>query len=204
MGEYAIPETRVKYKDVFNLKNLYVMLHEFLVEDKWFGPGGPTGANPGAQHSDIEDLYLEKFDQKGLHAGGKEMWVYWRLFKKPEGRYSSYIRYRLNIDWHMVYMEKRNVMHQGKQVSVNWGEMEIIFNAIVETDYRKQWEKHWLLKHWRNIYEKRIVDQEIEKHIKVLYRDLYRVTGMVKKYLDLRVFMPTPEPLYPKLYGVEG
>ena len=66
MPEYKIPETRVKYKDVFNLKNLYVMMHEYLVEEKWFGKEGSTGTQPGAMHSDIETLYLEKYHQKGF------------------------------------------------------------------------------------------------------------------------------------------
>src|SRR3989338_2180176 len=197
MPSYTIPETRVKYKDVFNLKNLYVMMHEAFIEDKWFGKDGPVSGNPGGQHSDVETLYLEKFDQKGLNAGGKEMWIYWRLLKKPEGRYSGYIRYKLNFDWHFVYMEKRQIAYQGKQISVNWGEMELSFNASVETDYKKEWEKHWFLKHWQEIYERRIIDQEIERHKKLLYLDLYRITSMVKRYLDLRVFLPTPEQLYP-------
>ena len=57
----TLPETKVKFKDVFNLKNLYVMMHEYLIEEKWFGKEGPTGTQPGAMHSNIEKLYLEKF-----------------------------------------------------------------------------------------------------------------------------------------------
>lgn len=204
MNEIKITETRVKYKDVFNLKNLYVMMHEYLIEEKWFGKSGPTGTQPGGMHSDIETLYLEKFCQKGLHSGGKEMWIYWRLFKKPEGIYSGYIKYRLNIDFHGVYIQNREVMHQGKKIQVQWGELEIFFNGAVQTDYTNKWEKHWLLKHWQDIYEKRIISQELEKHEKILWREIYRLTGAVKRYLDMRVYVPTAEPFTPKLYGMEA
>ncbi len=204
MNEIKIPETKVKFKDVFNLKNLYVMMHEYLVEEKWFGKEGPVKGDPSKQHRVIEDLYLEKFCQKGLHSGGKEMWIYWRLFKKPEGRYSGYIKYRLNIDFHGVYIQNREIMHQGKKITVQWGELEIFFNGAVQTDYEDKWKEHWFLKHWQDLYEKRIMSQELEKHEKMLWREIYRLTNVVKRYLDMRVFMPTPEPFTPKLYGVEA
>jgi hypothetical protein len=204
MNEIKIPETRVKFKDVFNLKNLYVMMHEYLIEEKWFGKGGPTGTHPGAIHSNIETLYLEKFCQKGLHSGGKEMWIYWRLFKKPEGKYSGYIKYRLNIDFHGVYIQNREIMHQGKKIPVQWGELEIFFNGAVQTDYEDKWKNHAFLKHWQELYEKRIISQELEKHEKMLWREIYRLTNVVKRYLDMRVFLPTPEPFSPKLYGIEA
>ncbi len=199
----TLPETKVKYKDVFNLKNLYVMMHEYLLEEKWFGKEGPWASSPDKQHRDIEKLYLEKFQQKGLHSGGKELWIYWRLFKRPEGRYSGYVRYKLNIDFHGVYLQDREIIHQGKKIKVQWGELEIMFKGTVETDYNKEWEKHWFLKHWKELYENRIMSQEMEKHEKQLWREIYRLTAVVKRYLDMRVFIPTPQPFTPRLYGME-
>ncbi|MBW2974938.1 hypothetical protein KY366_04435 [Candidatus Woesearchaeota archaeon] len=205
MNQIKLTQTKVKYKDVFNLKNLYVMMHEYLVEEKWFGEeGGRTGTQPGAMHSDIETLYLEKFCQKGLHSGGKELWIYWRLFKKPEGRYAGYLRYKLNIDFHGVYIQNREIMHQGKKIKVQWGELEIFFNGAVQTDYKNEWADHWFLRHWQDIYEKRIISQDLEKHEKLLWREVYKLTGVVKRYFDMRVFLPTPEPFTPKLYGIEA
>ena len=139
MNEIKIPETKVKFKDVFHLKNLYIMMHEYLLEEKWFGEEGPQPASPDKQHRYIEDLYLEKFCQKGLHAGGKEMWIYWRIFKKPEGKHSGYIRYRMNIDFHGVYIQNREIMNQGKKLKVQFGELEIMFNGAVQTDYDNKW-----------------------------------------------------------------
>ncbi len=204
MNEIEIPETRVKYKDVFNLKNLYVMMHEYLLEEKWFGKEGPVPGDPSKQHRYIEDLYLEKFCQKGLHSGGKELWIYWRLFKKPEGKYSGYLKYKLNIDFHGVYIQDREIVHQGKKIKVQWGELEIFFKGAVQTDYENKWKNHWFLKHWQDLYEKRIISQDLEKHEKQLWREIYRLTGIVKRYLDMRVFIPTPEPFTPKLYGMEA
>jgi len=203
MNEIKIPETKVKFKDVFHLKNLYIMMHEYLLEEKWFGEEGPQPASPDKQHRYIEDLYLEKFCQKGLHAGGKEMWIYWRIFKKPEGKHSGYIRYRMNIDFHGVYIQNREIMNQGKKLKVQFGELEIMFNGAVQTDYDNKWANHWFLKHVQDPYEARIMSQDLTKHEKMLWREIYKLTGVVKRYLDIRVFIPTPEPFTPRLYGME-
>ena len=39
---------------------------------------------------------------------------------------------------------------------------------------------------------------------KELWREAYRLQGVVKAYLNLRNFIPVPEPFHPKLYGMEG
>ena len=197
-----VPEFRVKYKDVFHLKNLYVMMHEYLMEEGWAGPSGGV-AGPNA-HMDIESLYLEKFNQKGLHSGGKELWIYWRAKKKYEGKYSGYFRFGLDIDFHGVYIRDQEVMHAGKKMKINWGELEIFFRPYLETDYKEQkWSEHWFLKHIKPLYENRIMDQEFEKREKELWREAYRLQGKVKKFLNLRTFIPVPEPFHPAIYGYE-
>ena len=70
MTDIKIPETRIKFKDVFSLKNLYQMMHELLLEEGWFAEEGAPG-NPASAHRFIETMYLENFYQKGLHSGGK-------------------------------------------------------------------------------------------------------------------------------------
>ena len=80
MGVVAsIPEFRIKFNDTFSLRNLYIMMHEILIEEGWLGEDGDS------DHTDIEKLYSENVYQKGIHKGGKEMWIWWRA-KKRLGR----------------------------------------------------------------------------------------------------------------------
>ena len=202
-----IDEIRVKYKDVLHLKNLYVMLHEYLYEEDWYGmPKAETGATKYVTiaHTNIEKLYLEKFSQKGLHSGGKEIWIWWRLVKMPDSKFNAYFRYRLDMDFHMAYLLDKEIMYQGKKMKVQWGEIEITMRPYIEADYNNQWEKHWFLKHFQEVYEKRILSHELEKREKELWREAYRLQGVIKRYLNLRVFVPVPEPFHPAIYGYEA
>ena len=199
MGDIAkIPEFRVKYSDVFSLRNLYIMMHEMLLEEGWLGKDGST------DHEDIETFYSENVYQRGIHRGGKEMWIWWRAYKYYEGKYSGYLRNRLDIDAHCVYMQNVEVMHQGKKMTVQKGEIEIFFRPRIESDYLdEKWEDHWFLKRMKPFYEKRIIHSEIEKREKDLWRDAYRIREKIKQFLKLRTLVPVPEPLFARQYGYE-
>jgi hypothetical protein len=195
---------KVKYNDVFHLKNLYIMMHEYLVEEGWLGEGG-VKAHPSDSHMDIEKLYMERLHQKALHRGGREIWIWWRVRKNPFGKKQGYYEFTLDIDFHGMYMQKIEIMHQGKKLKVDKGELEIFFKPkLVRTPLAEKWKDHWFLKHWQELYEKRIISQDLDKMEKELWRESYRIQAVIKAYLNLRNFIPVPEPFHPKLYGYEG
>ena len=131
------------------------------------------------------------------------MWFWWRASKFPEGKYSGYIKNFLDIDAHVVYLQNLEVVHQGKKMNVQKGEIEIFFRAKLVTDYNKGWENHKFLKYMQPIYEKRIIHAELEKREKELWRDVSRLQAKVKQYLQLRNFVPVPEPFFPRQFGFE-
>lgn len=192
-----IPEFRVKFNDVFSLRNLYIMLHELLLEENW------KGADEELDHSDIETLYSENVYQRGIHRGGKELWFWWRANKFLEGKYSGYLINKLDIDAHVVYLQTVEVVHQGKKMNVQKAEIEMFFRAKILADYEDKWKNHKFLKHIKHLYEHRVLHAEIEKREKELWRDVYRISNKVKQYLQLRTFVPVPEPFFPRTYGWE-
>ncbi|HJN56561.1 MAG: hypothetical protein QF798_04015 [Candidatus Woesearchaeota archaeon] len=195
-----VPEFRIKYKDVFSLQNLYVMMHELLLEEGWLGF---EGVEDNEGHTDLETLYSENVFQKGIHSGGKEIWVWWRAKKNYEGRASQYFLLTLDLDWHVVLSQEREILHQGKKMKTQWGELEMFFKPRIISDLGHKWEHNWFLKHVKHTYEHRLMESYIEKMQKDLWRDVYRIQSKVKAYLNLKTWMPTPEPFHPKLTGYE-
>ena len=200
-----IPMFSVKYKDVFHLRNLYVMMHELLLEEGWLGFDFEDKQDKDlTSHSDIETLYSENVFQKGIHYGGKEIWAWWRAQRQQAGRRSDYFLDTLDIDWHGDRLSDMEIVHQGKKMKVNYGEIEIFFKARIISDIGHRWEKDWFLKHFKHIYEQRLMHANLEKREKELWRDVYRIQSKVKAYLNFRTWMPTPELFHPKIYGYEG
>lgn len=198
----TIPVFSVKYKDVFSLQNLYVMMHEMLQEEGWYGFDDENVEM--STHSDLETLYSESVYQKGIHHGGKEIWVWWRAKKHHEERSNIYFLNLLDIDWHAVGVQPMEIVHQGKKMKVVQAELEVFFKARIISDVGHTWENHKLMKHLKRVYEDRIMHAHIEKREKELWREVYRIQSKMKAFLNLKTWGPTAEPFHAKIYGWEG
>jgi len=184
---------RVKFKDIFNLKEFYKAMHEWLTEYGWSSTEADGLAIEDGKDY-YETLYLEK-----EHAGGnKEMWWWWRLQKLPVP--NSYYKWHLDIDYHILYMLPAEVMRDGKKLKVNKGEVEAKIWAYLEFDYQGQWSHHPILKMFNKVFPNRIFRKELyEDHKMELYREMYILQAFMKKWFKLRSFLPYEEitPFFP-------
>lgn len=169
---------RVKYKDFFHMKKLYIMLHEWLVEFGWC---------TREDSSFPEVFYLQREHQKR----GTELWIWWRMKKKIEG--ASYWSWTMDIDWHIILLKDTQVMHKGVKYDTNWGEVEITIDADLVMDPQKEWDKNWFLKHVNDMFRGRMFKAELEKHKIELYRETYRFQEAIKSYLSMKTYLPEPE-----------
>ena len=104
---------------------------------------------------------------------------------------------------HMAYIQDMEAIHQGKKIKVQKGEIEIFFRAKIESDPEGKMENHWILRNFKEIYEHRIIHDEIEKREKELWRDVYKIQSKIKDYLNLRNYLPTAPGFFPRKYGWE-
>ena len=101
---------RVKFRDQFNLKAIYVFLHEWMVEEEW------------ATRNDSE--FPETFfGQNESALGGTEVWWNWR-FTRPPGTggpgSNNYYQWRMNINGHVVLLRQVEAVKDGKKIKTNW------------------------------------------------------------------------------------
>lgn len=167
---------RVKFREQFNLKAIYIFMHEWMIEEEW--------------SSRKDDSFPETFfGQNEAALGGTEVWWNWR-FTKPPGtgatdRINSYYQWRLNLNGHVVLLRQVEAMKNGKKIKTNWGEIEILIDAQVETDYDKKWRNHPILKYVEDLFRSRIFKVELLKSRDELYRETYRLQTAIKDHLDM-------------------
>jgi hypothetical protein len=169
---------RIKYKDYLHLRYLYIMMHEWLVEEGY------------ASRTDSEfpeHFYLFRETQKS----GNEKWIWWRTEKIPND--NNYYKYVLDIDIHVILLKDVEVIHQGQKFPTNWGEPEIKIRARLIKDYKHSWRNHWLLKHLDKVFHQRIFKKELEAHKLEFYREAYRFQEAIKTFLKLKTYLPEPE-----------
>ncbi|MBN2112089.1 hypothetical protein JW707_03235 [Candidatus Woesearchaeota archaeon] len=168
---------KLKHKDYFSWKYLYMLMHEWLVEE---------GYAPREDEDFPEEFYMHREHQKS----GTEVWVYWRMTKNPVP--NPFWRYDLDLDVHIVLMRDTEIMFQGKKYKVNWGEPEIKIWAKCVADYSRSW-KGPIMGKLRQIFFKRIIKRDFEMHKKELYREAYRLQEAIKTYFKLSTYLPEIE-----------
>ena len=162
----------LNYKHVFSLEYLYKRLHG------WLGDEGYDNSNF------LEQLYLERASQNGA----KQIWIWWRTTKM----YSNFIKFHVNIDYHVLGLTKAEVIHEGTKVGTNKGEVEVFITAWMELDPSRGWDDNFVLKNdlMRNFFLNRVYKAKIEEGEQQLIQDTGRLLGAVKQYMQLEAFLP--------------
>ncbi|MBT5022332.1 hypothetical protein HOK51_02795 [Candidatus Woesearchaeota archaeon] len=176
---------RVTYKDVFSVKGLYKVLRQWLAEEGYCGLDSTDKW--------IENLYVERIGANG----GKEIWIWWRTSKEVDGNF----KFILNVDFHLLNMQPSEIMHEGKKMKTDVGEVDVEFYAFLQFDPKGEWDDHFFLsnplvsKWWLNKAYKRSIDKKAEE----LYKDAYRLQSAMKQYLELKAFLHeyTGKPFHP-------
>lgn len=160
---------RIKDVDIFNLKAIYTMIHEWFVEEEF---------------CEDEDKFPEIYMRERINPKqGKEILVFWRFHKKPGG-ITFYIR-TFDVMFKFVGIKNVEVMQDGKKFKLQKGTFEMKVWAELEYDAEEKWRKHPILKHFLEIYVNRINKKEMEMHREQLKHDVDMLKNVVKDYLNL-------------------
>ncbi len=183
----TMPKITVTYKGIFNFEALYELVHDFLLENGFVDYDFPEA------QGDV-DMFEKRYLEKGAPLTG--YWIDWKVKKIPEE--NPYFRYVIDLQFQGVAISKADVVEQGKKVTREKGEVNIFIYAKIETDYKKEWENHWFLKHLINYYNSKIFFEEFnDMHETTLYRSVYRLQSVVKRYLKMMGGELAPEKTAP-------
>lgn len=177
---------RIKWKDIFDAKQFYIALHEWLDEYGWKDP--QHGSSPDYH----ESLYFERLSDQG----DKELWIRWRMQKFPDEVENSYYKYHMDFDYHFLYLIPTEVMHEGKKFKKNVykGEVEVWIHAYLQFDYQGAWSKHPVLQYFNKMFPKRIFRKDLyDEKKKELYREAYILQNYIKHWFKLHRFLPHEE-----------
>ena len=178
----VIPELQIIYRDVFVMVYFYKMLHFWLEEEGFL--------DPFKTHEYMESEYIQR------QLTNKEYHIFWKTEKNPID--SSYYKYHLDIDMRVILMSDVEVIKNGRKVKAQKGEMQVKINPWIEVDMGKGWETHPILKYISSYFRRRLYKREMELHKKELYRDAYRLQAVIKKYLEMKSFLPEIEVYHEK------
>jgi len=174
-----IASYKANVKDAFNLNYLYLMMHDWLVDEGW-----------GSRDNDF-DFGETNYVQRDNPNFGKEIWLYWRIKKeKPLG--NPFFSFLMDVDFHILGLKNTEIAWKGQKVETNKGEFEADVNAYILYDPGKQWTS-WPWKDIKNVMMKRSYRAALNMHKKAIYTDAYRFRDLIMNYLKMETFMPVAE-----------
>lgn len=172
----------VNLNDVFSLKYLYMLMHEWLIEE---------GYCDRKDENFKETLYLQKEDAQGI----KEHWFHWRLDKTPWK--NKFWKYVLDINAHTLGIQQVETMHNGKKLKADKGEIEVTIDAYLVIDYQQVW---WgknatnpLFKALAQPLLNRFLKKRFTTHKNQLKEDAYKLKQAIESYFMLPNVLPERE-----------
>ena len=172
MGVDDYPKVTVAYKGVFDFKEIYTLLHDFLVE-KGYIAADYIGVGP----SDLfETEYLEVGESPRDHL------IKWKT--KKEGAQSFFLS-RFDLTFRGTAVTKTEVMIDGKKEQMHKGELSIEIKASFETDVKKIMDNHWLVKHFQDKFKE--MTKTMKKGEQDAFEgDLQDLHNFIKRYFKMK------------------
>jgi len=154
--------TKIKNKGVFDFKETYNVLYEWLIDEGY----------------DVN----EKTYKEVVGAGGaKEIVIDWVAYRKV----SDYFRFRIKIEWHILGMTDVEVEIDGVKQKMNKGQFELKAQGILEKDYESRWENKPFIKFLRTMYDRYLITARIENYEGKLIGEVDEFVAQTKAYLAL-------------------
>ncbi len=166
-----VPDIKIIYKGLFDFDVFYKSIRNYLRAE---------GFQPVTYPEDGIELNETAWISYYVEKGDPVRYVIRWNVKQDLGKYW---RYLLDININTVAITKVEVPFEGKKEKMHSGEVEVILKATILGDYKDEWSKHWLLKHFKNKYEKRLLKKDIDIHEDKILFLMNQLAGVIRSYL---------------------
>jgi hypothetical protein len=154
--------TKVKHTGIFNFKELYRILFEWLI-DKGY------------------DVNEKTYKEVVGGSGAKEIEIEW----DAERKVTDYFKFNLKVEWHIIGMTSVEVEIDGSKEKMNKGQLEIKFKSVLLKDYRESWTSNPFIKFLRTFYDKYLIKERLEQYEGKLIGDMEEMIAECKSFLAL-------------------
>ncbi len=167
----------VNRKDILHLDNLYLLMHEWLIEHGYV--------------TRLDQDFPEKYYLHKEGGGGKEMWWRWRPNRYPLGSNKLW-RFDMDIDAHVLTLKDVEAVIGGKKYKAHQGEVEVMVRANLVQDPEKVLENS-AFKDVKKLLYGRAWRQQAEMLEKEFYKEVMQFRDALNTFLTIETYLPTKE-----------
>lgn len=165
MGETdKIFSSKIKYNGVFNFGEFYKFCFEWLRDETGLGD------------SLVEEKYAEK-----LSGDSKNIDVEWKGSRKM----TDYFKMEVKVVFRIIGLTSVEISQGNAKIKTNKGSVEVSIKGNLIKDYESKFEKNWLQKFLRGVYEKTIIPSRVDEYQGKVMGACDEFLAQAKAYLDL-------------------
>ena len=162
MEKEQVFSSKVAYDGIFDFGNFYKFCYDYLTEELGFNVS--------------ETKYKEK-----LKGNEKDLEIEW----VGEIKIDDYFKHAIKVVFKIMFLKKIEIEQQGKKITTNKGKVETAIKGTLVRDYRGDYSTNPTRRWMRDIYEKWIINNRIEKMEDKLVEDCDDFLSQAKSFLDL-------------------
>ena len=156
-----ITTQKLKYKGTFDYSEVYKFMYDWLVEEEYV----------------VEE---QKYDEAIL-GDSKDVKITWMAEKKI----SDYFKNEIKLDFKILGLKDVEVEKEGKRIKINKGGFEVKIVGNLTKDWESTWENNPMMKFFRGIYDKYIIEGTIKEYSEVLVEDIEELIEETKAFLTI-------------------
>jgi hypothetical protein len=173
----VVTKYTINRKDLLQLDNLYLLMHEWLIEHNY------------VTRNDAD--FPEKYYLHKDSPAGKEIWWRWRPTRWPISGNQRW-RFDLDIDVHVLMLKDAEAVINGKKFKAQSGEVEVAVAANLIEDPTGQLQKS-VFKDFKKMLYTRMWKQQAKMLEDELYRESLAFRDAINTFLTIETYLPTKE-----------
>lgn len=159
--EIVVDKLRLQYDGLFSAKDLYYML------DEWFEE---------KNYDRREIRHIERVTPEGKYI--EYEWLPWK-------KYTDYAKSEIRIRVVMTDVKEVEIERDGSKVKLNQGNIRIVMDGYLTTDYENRWESKPMLIFLRTIFDKYFYKPFTVGYQQNVKGDVMELYKQVKAFLNL-------------------
>lgn len=159
MEKDRIFKGNVKQKGIYNFKDLYEFLYDYLLDQNF-------------------DIFETKYTEK-VEGESKNLEIVWTATREI----SDYFRIEIRLHWFVFGMKKIKVKKEGKEITMDSGTIEIKMEGYLQKDFENRWENHPFWKFLRGLYDRYIIKSRVNDHEIKVFEETNEVATQAKSFL---------------------
>ena len=163
---HLIDGLTIKFSGLFSAKDLYSVIDKWLQDNRY-------------DKREIKNAEL-------VRPGGK----YIEIELLPWKKITDYARYEIRVRIFVQDMTDAEVEKEGKKVKMNKGDVTIVLDGFLSTDYENVWENKPVFYFLRTIFDKYIYKLYTNRFEKGLKSDVFHLNRLIKGFFNLGRYIP--------------